>query len=129
MLATITKRDCMESNHLLATQLLLEQWARWRHLNSGEVRGYPREVPFYRMMRGTAISQPYITDVMGEQVDGAVTRLCNRCPDQGEAVKLRYLEGHSPGKIGRQIGVGETKARDLLRCGVIAIEWILEGNR
>lgn len=116
----------MESTHYLSTQLLLEQWARWRYYQSGEVKGYPREVPFYRMMRGTSVSQPYITDEAGERVDYAVTRLCDRCPDQGQAIKSRYLDGESPAKIGRSLGIGETRARELLRQGVVAIEWILE---
>ncbi len=122
----ITEGRGMESSHLLATQLLLEQWARWRFYQSGEVKGYPREVPFYRMMRGTAVSQPHITDEMGERIDYAVTRLTDRCPEQGEAIKLRYLEGDSPGKIGRTLGVGETRAREILRQGYTAIEWILD---
>lgn len=122
----ITKGIYMESNHLLATQLLLEQWARWRYYQSGEVKGYPREVPFYRMMRGSGVSSPHITDEVAERVDYAVTRLCDRCPDQGQAVKLRYLEGDSPAKIGRVLCVGETRARELLRQGVTALDWILE---
>lgn len=119
----------MESNHLLATQLLLEQWARWRYYQSGEVKGYPREVPFYRLMRGTGVSAPYITDEQGEKIDYAVTRLCDRCPDQGQAIKLRYLEGDSPGKIGRVLGVGETRARDILRQAYTAIDWLLEMSK
>jgi len=116
----------MESSNYLATQLLLEQWARWRYYQSGEVKGYPREVPFYRMMRGTGVSQPYITDETGERVDYAVTRLSERCPDQGQAIKARYLDGDSPAKIGRALYIGETRAREILRQGVTAIEWIME---
>ena len=122
----ITRGVGMESNHLLATQLMLEQWARWRYYQSGEVKGFPREVPFYRMMRGTGVSAPYITDDMGERVDYAVTRLCDRCPDQGQAIKARYLDGDSPARIGRALGIGETRARELLKQGVGAVSWILE---
>jgi len=110
----------------VSAQLLLEQWGRWRYYQSGEVKGYPREVPFYRMMRGSGVSAPYITDDMGELVDYAVTRLTHRCPDQGQAIKLRYLDGESPATIGRKLSVGETKARELLRQGVTAIEWIID---
>lgn len=78
------------------------------------------------MMRGTGVSAPYITDEQGEKVDYAVTRLCDRCPDEGAAIKLRYLDGESPGRIGRQLGVGETRARELLKQGAMGIEWILE---
>jgi hypothetical protein len=115
-----------EPDRVLSTQFKLEQWARWRDYQTGEVKGYPREVPFYRLMRGTAVSAPMITDSLGERVDYAVTRLCARCPDQGQAIKLRYLDGHNPGRIGREMKTGETKARELLRAGESAIEWILD---
>lgn len=125
-LAITTTGYGMESNHQLATQLLLEQWARWRYYQSGDVKGYPREVPFYRLMRGTAVSAPHITDSTGERIDYAVARLCDRCPDQGGAIKARYLEGHSTARIGRLMHIPETRARELLRQGVTAVSWILE---
>lgn len=116
----------MDSNHRIATQLLLEQWTRWRYYQSGEVKGYPREVPFYRMMRGTAVSSPHISDDTAQRVDYAVTRLSDRCPDQGQIVKLRYLDGKPPATIARELHIGETRARQLLAQGEYAIEWILE---
>lgn len=118
-----------ESTYQLKTQTLLEEWAKWRYYQSGEVRGYPREVPFYRLMRGTAVSSPIITDEVGERVDAAVTRLCNRCPDQGQAIKMRYLQGHNSGSIGREMKIGETSARQLLKSGETAIEWILDSTQ
>mgnify|MGYP003531419792 FL=1 len=116
----------MESNHRIATQILLEQWARWRYYQSGEVKGYPREVPFYRMMRGTGVSSSYITDAAGERVDYAVARLCDRCPDQGQIIKLRYLDGKPPARIARELFIGETRARQLLAQGELGIEWSLD---
>jgi DNA-directed RNA polymerase specialized sigma24 family protein len=116
----------MESNNRIHTQLLLEQWAKWRYYQSGAVLGYPREVPFYRLMRGSGVGDPYITDAKAERVDAAVARLCNRCPDQGEIVKLRYLDGKAPARIARELHIGETRARQLLAQGEYAIEWVLE---
>lgn len=126
MLAQQQREACMESNHRIATQILLEQWARWRYYQSGEVRGYPREVPFYRMMRSGAVSSPHITDETAQRVDYAVTRLSDRCPDQGAVVKLRYLDGKTPSRIARELHIGETRARQLLAQGEYAVEWIIE---
>jgi len=116
----------MESNHRIATQILLEQWARWRYYQSGEVRGYPREVPFYRMMRSGAVSSPHITDEQAQRVDAAVGRLSARCPDQGQCIRLRYLDGKSLRFIATALAVPKTRAEDLLKQGVLAIEWIIE---
>jgi len=116
----------MDSNYRLNTQMLLEQWAIWRYYQSGEVRGYPREVPFYRMMRGASVSQPHITDEQGQRVDAAVARLSARCADQGQCVRLRYLEGKSLRFIATALHIPKTRAEDLLKQGVLAVEWILD---
>jgi len=110
----------------LATQVLLEQWGLMCNRQTGEVKGYPPEVPFYRMMRGTAVSMPWITDSDWDRVDYAVRRLSQRCPDQGAIIKLRYVEYLPPAKIARKIRCGETAARQELSRAVEAIKWILE---
>jgi len=116
----------MESNHRIATQILLEQWARWRYYQSGEVKGYPREVPFYRLMRGASVSGSILTDEQAQRVDAAVGRLSARCPDQGQCIRLRYLDGKSLRFIATEMGIPKTRAEDLLKSGVLAVEWVLE---
>jgi len=112
----------MESTYRIKIQTMLESWAKWTFQQSGEVRGYPREVPFYRMMRGASVSSPDVPDELGEKVDAAVSRLCHAYPNEGEAIKLRYLEGNSHKTIGRAIRVSETTAGDLIRAGERFIE-------
>ena len=116
----------MESNHSRATRSLLIEWARWRDYQSGEVKGFPGEVPFYRMMRGSSVSGPLITDDTAERVDSAVSRLTNRCPDQGAVLTLYYRDYKSIPDICKSQKIGETRARELLRTAENAIEWILD---
>jgi len=126
MLAQQQRGACMESNHRLNTQLLLEGWALWRYYQSGEVKGYPREVPFYRLMRGASVSGSILTDEQAQRVDAAVGRLSARCPDQGQCIRLRYLDGKSLRFIATALDVPKTRAEDLLKSGVLAVEWILD---
>ena len=116
----------MESTYQVKIQTMLEQWAKWQGQQSGEVKGFPREVPFYRMMRGASVSAPSIPDSVGEVVDGAVSRLCHVYPQEGEAIKLRYLEGNSHKTIGRALRVSETTAGDLIRAGERYIEGAID---
>jgi DNA-directed RNA polymerase specialized sigma24 family protein len=116
----------MESTYRIKIQSMLEQWAIWQGQQSGEVKGYAREVPFYRLMRGASVSSPSIPDSIGEQVDGAVSKLCHAWPQEGEAIKLRYLEGSSHKTIGRALRVSETTAGDLIRSGERYIEGAID---
>jgi len=116
----------MESTYKIKIQTMLESWAQWMRYQSGEVKGYPREVPFYRMMRGASVGAPSIPDTVGEAVDGAVSKLCHAYPNEGEAIKLRYLEGNSHKTIGRALHVSETTAGDLIRSGERFIEGAID---
>lgn len=116
----------MESTYRIKIQTMLEQWAIWQCQQNGEVRGYPREVPFYRMMRGASVSAPSIPDTIGEAVDGAVSKLSHAYPQEGEAIKLRYLEGNSHKTIGRTLRVSESTAGDLIRSGERYIEGAID---
>ncbi len=89
----------MESTYSGLTRSLLMEWARWKWYQSGEVRGYAREVPFYRLMRGASVGGPVITDDQAERVDRAVSRLSQRCPDQAEVIRMYYLDGVPPAKM------------------------------
>jgi Phage antitermination protein Q len=126
VLVTIRTGACVESKYQIKIQSMLEQWAIWTSQQSGAVRGYPREVPFYRMMRGASVSAPSIPDSIGEAVDGAVSKLCHVYPSEGEAIKLRYLEGNSHKTIGRALRVSETTAGDLIRSGERYIEGAID---
>lgn len=116
----------MESTYIRVTCSLLAAWAQNRHRESGEVKGYPPEVPFYRLIRGSSVGGLPITDEQYDRVDAAVSKLCHRCPDQGEALKLSYLDHMPNKKIGERLDVGETRARELVRQAENAVDWILE---
>lgn len=118
----------MESNHARYTRSLLAEWAKWRYYQSGEVKGFPHEVPFYRLFRGASVGGPVITDDQAEKVDSAVSRLMQRCPDQGSVLALYYLESMPPLKIGKRLDYGETRVRELLKQAENAIEWILDST-
>lgn len=122
----ITRGAGMESNHFRRTDYELDQWGFWSRTRTGEVRGYPREVPFYRMMRGSGVRDANIPEDRADQISNAHRRLTDRCPDQGMVIKLKYVEQLSHAKIGKQMGFSETRSRELWRQGVNAIEWILE---
>jgi len=115
----------MEGTYQLKVEAWLHSWVIWRYQQSGEVKGFPREVPFYRMMRGASVSAPAVDDAIGERVDGAVSSLCQNYPDEGTAIKLRYLEGMSHKTIGRALRVSETRARELQRQGERYVEGCL----
>lgn len=115
----------MESSYARVTQGLLAEWARWHYYRSGEVRGYPHEVPFYRLFRAGGIREALVTDEEAERIDRAVAKLSARCPDQAAVLKLYYLEGMTIQTIARKTGY-RTRAAQLLRQAETAIEWILD---
>lgn len=116
----------IESTYFRKTDYELDQWGVWNRYRTGEVRGYPREVPFYRMMRGSGVRDANIAEDRADQISAAHRRLSNRCPDQGRVVYLKYVEQYSHAKIGKELGITETRSRELWKQGVHAIEWILD---
>lgn len=126
MTAAVTiKGSGMESNHSRLVDSYLSEWARWRLIQSGEVRGYPPETPFNRL-RGSSVRSVLITDSTAEDVDAAVSKLIKRCPQQGKILALYYLERMTLATIARKEKMSETVARYELRAARNAIEWILE---
>jgi hypothetical protein len=121
----------MESNHGRLVSSLLSEWAKWRHYQSGEVRGYPTAIPTERL-RGSSVSSALIMDSQAEVVDRAVAKLAARCPDQGTVLKLYYLERPNLGWVGDRVTdqygrrIGRQAATVKLRQAESAIEWILE---
>lgn len=116
----------MESTHRLAIEYDVEQWGIWNRYATGEVKGYPREVPFYRLMRGRSVRSASITEDRVDLINAAMRRLRERCPDQERILRLRYVDDLKPSKIGKLLGLGETRVREVIRQGLTAIEWIVE---
>ena len=131
-MATLLKKGAkMESNHTRLVRSLLSEWAKWHHVQSGQVRGYPTEIPTERL-RGSSVSSLLILDIQAEVVDRAVSRLAGRCKDQADILKLYYLDGISLTGMSRaykkQSGkyIDRQAATVKLRQAESAIEWILE---
>jgi hypothetical protein len=124
--ALITRGAGMESNYKLATHSLLTEWARWRFYQSGEVSGYPRQVPFYRLFRGASVSGVLITDDIAEKVDRAVSRIRQKDEDQARVLELYYLEHKTLAQIGEKTGVHRLVATERLRLAQNAVEWIMD---
>lgn len=118
------------------TEWLLEQWGYWRM--SG--MGVPRYVsPAFAIMRdnveqmgGISFS---ITDELAMAVDGAVARLIARekgradGPLMGDCLWLYFGAKWPALRIGRHYGIGERKARELIKAGVAWVDSALESLR
>lgn len=109
------------------TEYMLEQWGYWRM--SG--MGVPRYVsPLFALMRDNVeqiggISY-CITDELAVRVDGAVARLTVRDAQMGECVWLYFGAKWPANRVGRHYGVGEAKARELIKAGVAWVDSSLE---
>lgn len=112
------------------TEYLLEQWGYWRM--SG--MGVPRYVsPSFALMRDNVEQIGNITfcitDEIAEQVDGAVARLTKRDEQMGCCVWLYFGAKWTASRVGRQYGIGEAKARELIKAGVAWVDCSLESLR
>ncbi|UCP00088.1 antitermination protein Q [Metapseudomonas lalkuanensis] len=108
------------------TEWMLEQWGWWR-MNGA---GVPRYVsPACAMMRdnvGSTVPIGCITDELAMTIDGIVARLCKRDPQMGDCVWLYFGAKWAAVKVGRQNGVSEAKARELIKSGVAWVDSRLE---
>ena len=102
------------------TEFLLEQWGRWRK----EGMGLPR--------LASANSEPCelpsscITDDVALAIDAAVGRLTRRDKQMGRFILFYYGDRRPALWIGREHGMGEAKARELIKAGVAWLDGYLE---
>lgn len=105
------------------TEYMLEQWGNWRK----DGMGVPRQA--------TANTCPFqdsnycITDDLAIAVDGAVARLTKREKQLGEFIWFYFGDKWPALRIGREHGMGEAKARELIKAGVGWIDCALENLR
>lgn len=121
---------------LADTEWMLEQWGWWRM--SG--MGVPRYVsPAYALMRDN-VQQPggcsfSITDELAMAVDGCVARLCARekgrtkGPLMGDCLWLYFGAKWPALRIAKHYGIGEAKAREIIKAGVAWVDSALESMR
>ena len=113
------------------TEWLLEQWGYWRM----DGMGVPRYVsPLYALMRDNVpceggVKQYSLTDDLALIIDGAVSRLINRDDQMGNFIWLYFGAKWPALRIGRENGIGEAKAREIIKAGVAWIDCALEGIR
>ncbi|MBD1553610.1 antiterminator Q family protein [Pseudomonas typographi] len=113
------------------TEWLLEQWGWWRM----DGMGVPRYIsPLYALIRDNTASEGGIkeyslTDELALLLDGAVARLSRRDSQMGDFVWLYFGAKYPALRIGRMAGVGEAKARELIKAGVAWIDAALENIR
>lgn len=113
------------------TEYLLEQWGWWRM----DGMGVPRYVSqLHALIRENTPSvggrrEYVITDDLALAVDGAVSRLIRRNQQMGDFIWLYFGAKWPALRIGREFGMSEAKARELIRTGVAWIDCSLEGLR
>lgn len=108
------------------TRYLLEQWGWWRMHSSG----IPRYVsPAYALMRdnmGSTVPTGCITDDLALAVDRVIARLCIRDQQMGDCIWMTYGAKQSTRRIAAVLGIGETKASQLIRAGEAWIDGALD---
>jgi hypothetical protein len=113
------------------TEYLLEQWGWWRLSEMG----VPRYIsPLYALMRDNipcegGSKQYVITDDLALIVDGAVARLTKRNQQMGDFVWFYFGAKHPAMRVGREGGMSERKAREIIKAGVAWIDCALEEMR
>lgn len=113
------------------TEWLLEQWGYWRM----DGMGVPRYVsPLYALIRDNApceggVKEYSLTDDLALVLDGAVARLINRDDQMGNFIWLYFGAKWPALRIARENGIGEAKAREVIKAGVAWIDCALEGIR
>lgn len=113
------------------TEYLLEQWGWWRM----DGMGVPRYVsPLQALIRDNApglggVKDYVITDDLALAVDGAVGRLTTRDQQMGNFVWLYFGAKWPALRIAREMGLGEAKAREVIKAGVAWIDCALETLR
>ncbi len=97
--------------------------------------GVPRYVsPLYALMRDHVpcdggAKQYMVTDELAMAVDGAVARLTIRNEQMGNFIWMYFGAKHPALRIGRDSGMSEAKAREIIKSGVAWIDCALEGIR
>lgn len=113
------------------TEYLLEQWGWWRM----DGMGAPRYVsPLFALMRDNVpseggVKQYVITDDLALALDGAVARLTKRDEQMGGFIWLYFGAKWPALRVGRESGISEAKAREVIKAGVAWIDCALEQLR
>lgn len=112
------------------TEYLLEQWGWWRMDGMG-IPGYVSQMAAVMSMANpmSKVKEYRITDDVAEQVDQALARLTKRDQQMGDFVWFYYGAKWAANRVGREHGMSERQARELIRAGVAWIDSALERLR
>lgn len=103
------------------TEDMLEHWGRWVVLGSGVSCCASRE---------NDLPTPMIDDDDALVIDGLVGRLRNRYTGAGEVI-IKYYTSRDASllAVGKKLGFGEEKARQLWKTGIAWIDGALDLRR
>lgn len=102
-------------------EYLLEHWGRWVVLGSGVSCCASRE---------NTILDPMITDDDALFIDGLVGRLNKRYPECGQVIIKYYTSRDAALRdVGKKLGFGEEKTRQLWKAGVAWVDGALDVRR
>lgn len=110
------------------TEWLLEQWGWWRM----DGMGVPRYVsPMHALMRNNVemtggVKSYSVTDDMALAIDGAMARLTKRDQQMGDFVWLYFGAKWPALRVGKEHGMSEAKARELIKSGVAWVDASLD---
>lgn len=113
------------------TEWMLEQWGFWRM----DGMGVPSYIsPLYALIRDNTLCEGGVkeysmTDDLALVLDGAVARLTIRDQQMGNFIWLYFGAKWPALRIGRENGIGEAKAREVIKAGVAWIDCALETIR
>ncbi|QXI49146.1 antitermination protein Q [Pseudomonas anuradhapurensis] len=108
------------------TEYLLEQWGWWRMDGMG-VPGYVSQMAAVMSQRNPiSTTRSYnIKDEVAELVDGVLAKLIKRDPQMGDFVWFYFGAKWPANRIGRENGMSERKAWELIKAGVAWIDGAL----
>jgi len=111
------------------TEYLLEQWGWWRMDGMG-VPGYVSQMAAVMSQRNPmATTKSYtIKDEVAELVDGALAKLIKRDQQMGDFVWFYFGAKWPANRIGRENGMSERKAWELIKAGVAWLDGALHGD-
>lgn len=113
---------------ITATEYLLEQWGFWYRSGAGVPRYTSPSLALMRDNVGSTVPTALITNEEAERVDQALARLLKRDRQMGDSVWLFYGEKRTCHGIGRKLGIGKSKAAELIKSGVAWIDGALDSQ-
>lgn len=109
------------------TEYLLEQWGSWRMAGMGVPRYVSQLAAVMNQLCPEPSPQSYvITDDVALIVDGTLARLIKREQQMGDFVWFYFGAKWPANRIGREHGMSERKAWELIKAGVAWIDGAMD---